>query len=390
MNAQQAGTEQAEAGRLTDREEAVAFAHWLERAVNAHDVAGLEAGYADDAVLISPVFRETVGRAAIAKSWEAIFQLFPDWQVKILEVLVDGNRLAFVGTCMATDLNGWFGLPPTGERISYRAVILLTLHNGKIARDQRMYDLTGVLDQLEKARLDQELKTAAQVQSALLSRRVRRGQNYEAVGDSIACRTIGGDFFELLELPSGDFGMVLGDVAGKGPPAALLASMLQGMFTMEARIGGSPAQAITNVNSALAAKDLSPRFATVLYGILRRDGAFVCSNAGHNAPIILGESGIQRCHDGGTILGAFRESSYREQKFRLNGGDTVIMFSDGVTEARNPAGEEFGEERLISCITVLRSGSALEIAKGILDSVRGFSGDVAPADDITVAVLRRI
>jgi serine phosphatase RsbU (regulator of sigma subunit) len=252
-----------------------------------------------------------------------------------------------------------------------------------------MYDLTGVLEHLEKARLDQELKTAAQVQNALLSRTVKQGQYYEAVGDSVACRTIGGDFFELLELPSGDFGMVLGDVAGKGPPAALLASMLQGMFTVEARIGSSPAQAMTNINSALAAKDLGPRFATVVYGLLGRDGEFICSNAGHNAPIVLGRDGIQRCDAGGPILGAFRDSAYGEQILHLQRGDVIVMFTDGVTEARNQAGEEFGEERLVACVNSLRERSAFDIAKGILDSVREFSREAAPADDITVAVMRR-
>jgi len=379
-----------EGGNPTSRSEALALARWLETAVNAHDVAALTDRYAENAVLISPVFRETVGRAAIRRSWEEIFNRFPDWQVKTLELLVDGDRLAFVGTCTATDRNGWFGLPPTGETFSYRAVILLTLRDDKIVRDQRMYDLTSVLEHLEKTQVDRELKTAGQVQSALLSRRLQTGEHYEAFGDSIACRTIGGDFYEALELPSGDLGIVLGDVAGKGPPAALLAAMLQGMFTVEGRIASTPRRALANANAVLSAKPLAPRFATLVYGVLSRDGNFTYSNAGHNPPILLGGSGIRHCEIGGPLLGAFRDTAFEEQTLRTEPGDALVLFTDGVIESRNAAGEEFGEERMVCCVESLRRRSAVEIATGLLDAVREFSCRAAPDDDITVAVVRRL
>jgi sigma-B regulation protein RsbU (phosphoserine phosphatase) len=265
----------------------------------------------------------------------------------------------------------------------------VTLRDGKIVRDQRMYDLTGVLEHLEKARLDRELATAAEVQNALLSRRIRSGTHYEGVGDSIACRTIGGDFFEFMEMPSGDLAMLLGDVAGKGPAAALLAAMLQGVFTVEARTGSNPSEAVANANAALVAKGLSARFATLVYGVLSRDDKFTYSNAGHNAPVVLTASGVRRCHTGGPIVGAFPGSQYQQKTLQLSKGDAIVMFTDGVTESRNEAGEEFGEERLISCAASLRSEPAGKIVAGILDAVRKFSGDLPPADDITVAVVRR-
>lgn len=372
------------------REQAVAFAKWLENAVNAHDVEALVARYADNAVMISPVFHDIRGRDAIAASWREVFQRFPDWQVSTKEILVDGDRLAFVGTCTATDRNGWFGLPPTGEPFTYQALILLTMCEEKIVRDQRLYDQSGVLEHIEKIRMDQELQTAAEVQNALLSRTVRRAANYEASGDSLACRTIGGDFFDFFELPGGSFAMLLGDVAGKGASAALLASMLQGMFTAEARIESSPAQALANINLALAERRLSARFATLVYATLSPDGRLAYSNAGHNAPIVLANGSVRRLATGGPILGAFANARFEQESLHLNDGDLVVMFSDGVTEAVNEAGDEFGEERLIALIRNGQHNSAAELTKHVLDAVTDFSRGAAPSDDITVSVLRML
>jgi steroid delta-isomerase-like uncharacterized protein len=215
-------------GASLSRESTIALARQIADGVNAHDVARLMDLYAEDATLVSPTFHQVKGRAAIRSVWDRTFSTYPDWEVEVSDVFVESDRVAIYGTAMATDRKGWFGLPPTGERIAYRAVILLTLADGKIVRDERLYDLTAVLERLEKARMDQELRTAAELQSALLSRAFAAGRFYDAAGKSIPCRTIGGDFFEFVELPSGDLGVALGDVAGKGLAAALLAAMLQG------------------------------------------------------------------------------------------------------------------------------------------------------------------
>jgi serine phosphatase RsbU (regulator of sigma subunit) len=370
------------------RDEAIEFVRQLEESVNAHDVERLLGFYADEALTVSPVFTGVVGRVAIRKSWEVLFSLFPDWTVSVNDVLVDGDRLAFMGSASATDRNGWFGQPATGERIEYRTIILLTLVERKIVRDERIYDLASVIQRLEKARIDKELRMAAEVQQVLLSRATRLTPYCEAAGDSIPCRAIGGDFFELVPLPSGDFGIALGDVAGKGPASAILAAMIQGMLAVEARTESSPSAILTRLSQLLFARGLEPRFATMVYGVLSSDGRFVYSNAGHNPPILLTRGGIQRLTTGGPILGAFDNSAFNEETITLSAGDTLIMFSDGVSEATDVHGAEFGEDPLIEYLAATAPNHAPDIVRGILSSVREFCQGAAQSDDITVTATR--
>ncbi len=234
--------------RSMSREEALALVRQLVDAAHRRDISRLMDAYAYEAVAVSPVFGEVRGRAAIAATWETLFSTLADIAIEVSDVLVDGDRIAVLSTIATTVRIGWFGRSASGGPISYRLVLLLTVAGGKIVHDERIYDSTGVLERLEKARLDKELRTAADVQRALLSRTAHLGRFCESVGDSVPCRAIGGDFFEYVELPSGDVGIAMGDVAGKGPAAALLAAMLQGMLAAAAPAGGGPAVTLSRIN----------------------------------------------------------------------------------------------------------------------------------------------
>ncbi len=370
------------------RQDAIALVHRIADAANTHDIPALMELYADDAVVISPAMSRITGRAAIGAAWDLMLSTFPDWKVCPDEVLVDGDRIIALGVNTATDRQGWFGLPPTGSTINYRAVLLLTIAGGKIVHEERVYDVSSVLQLLEKARIDRELTTAAEIQRVLLSRTARIGSHYEAVGDSLPCRTIGGDFFEFIELPSGALATALGDVAGKGPPAALLAAMLQGMITAEARAAESPSALMSSLNRALVNRGLGSQFATLAYGVLFPDGRFSYCNAGHNAPVVASGRQIRRLTTGGPILGAFRDAAFEEETLALNEQDLVVMFSDGVTEACNPGGEEFGEERLISAVSSYAALPGREFLAAILGNVSRFCHDAQQTDDITVTATR--
>jgi len=370
------------------REEAIALFARLGDAVNRHDMATIMAQYAEDATVVSPAFHEMHGKAAIAASWQTTFAAFPDWTVSDVDVMVDGDRILGIAFNSFTDNKGWFGLPPTGERVTYRNLLLLTLADGKVVREERVYDIGAVVGVLEKARLEHELKTAAQVQSALLSRAVRKGSYYEAIGDSAPCRSIGGDFFEFMELPSGGLAIVIGDVSGKGAPAALLAAMLQGMLAVEAQGESHPAAVMLRLNRALLARGLGEQFATLVYAVLSPDGRFTYCNAGHNAPILFAGDGTVRLTTGGLVAGGLPEATYEEESIQLQNGDTVVMFTDGVTEARNSESEEFGDARLLARLNVSRKESPPAIVKNVLEAVHEFCGNAQPADDITVAVIR--
>lgn len=370
------------------QEEAVALVHRFTEAVNAHDVDVLIDFYSRSAVTVSPVYGEISGRAAIRDSWNTIFALFPDWTGKLTDVLVDHDRIVFMGTVSATDRNGWFGQPPTGERIEYRAAVVLTMANGKIVRDESIYDLSAVLQFVEKAQLERELRVAAEVQRALWSRTPHGNEFCEAAGDSLPWRSIGGDFFEMHGLPSGDCGITLGDTSGKGPAAAIVAAMIQGMLAVEVEGGCSPSAILSRVNRRLSRRGIEPRFATLVFGVLSPSGRFVYSNAGHNPPVLLAADGVRRLGAGGPILGAFGESTYEQEIVSLSEGDTIILFSDGVTEALNGREEEYGEDRLVAYGIAHKSLPAVDLVKGILQSVMDFSAGVPQADDISVTVAR--
>src|SRR5436190_2263442 len=175
------------------REEAHALVRDLLQAAGHRDLAYMIGCYAEDAVAISPIFGEVRGRDRIGATWATLFATFADLKLDVSTVLVDADRIAVLSTVTTTDRIGWFGLPATGGTISYRLVLLLTVVEGKIVRDERIYDSTGVLERLEKARLDKELRTAAEMQRMLLSRTVHLGAFCESVGDSMPCRAIGGD-----------------------------------------------------------------------------------------------------------------------------------------------------------------------------------------------------
>jgi len=381
------------------REDAVAFVHAMAGAANARDFVRLAEFYVDDAVAMSPVLGELKGRSAIVGSWEALFTKFPDCAIEISDIFTDGDRIAFLGTVTATDSSGWFGLPATGARIRYRETMLCAMRGGRIAREDRVYETASVVERLEKARLDRELDLAADVQTALLSRAASEGTHWQAAGDSIACREIGGDFFEILELASGGLAIALGDVEGKGVPAALVGAMLHGMFVADAQSGLSPSATLRGMSRQLASRyegseelvtrGSGSRFATLVYGVLAPDGRFVYSNAGHHPPAVFTSSGIARLTAGGPVLGAFAHAAYDEEVVRLRPGDDLLMFSDGVTEARNGDDEEFGEVRLLASFAENRGCPPAELLNRVFRRVREFVGDVPPADDITATVTRR-
>lgn len=370
------------------REEAIALFDTLADAVNRHDAATLLSYYADDAVVISPAFHEMQGKAAIAASWERMFSAFPDWTVSGVDVMVDGDRVLGIAFNSFTDYKGWFGMPATGERVTYRNLLLLTLAGGKVVREERLYDISAVVGVLEKARLNQELRTAAEVQGALLSRRPRVGNFYEVIGDSAPCRTIGGDFFESMELPSGELAIALGDVSGKGPAAALLAAMIQGMLAVEAQAQASPSTVMSRLNRALLARGLSSQFATLVYGVLSPNGKFTYCNAGHNPPILLSQGRMVRLNTGGLVVGALPEATFEEEVVQMQEGELVCLFTDGLTEARNNDGEEFGEERLISCLAEQQANPVSTLVKSVLRAVHEFSGEAQQFDDITLVAMR--
>jgi sigma-B regulation protein RsbU (phosphoserine phosphatase) len=217
---------------------------------------------------------------------------------------------------------------------------------------------------------------------------MQSGPHFDVAASSIPCRSIGGDFFDYFNLADGRFGFTLGDVAGKGPPAALLTAMIQGAFAAQVTSTDSPAALMAHINRTLIRRAIQSRFVTVMYGVLGVDGRLTYSNAGHNPPILVGRNGVRRLETGGLILGLFPHATYEEETVQMEDGDTLVVFSDGVTEALNSAGDEFGEERLLPCIDEHRGCATDVLLDKILTTVRTFAASAAQNDDVTALVLR--
>ena len=241
---------------------------------------------------------------------------------------------------------------------------------------------------MEKARMEQEMRIAAEIQQALLPKMARAGDYFKAAAASLPCRSIGGDFYDYVDFNDGSLGFALGDVAGKGPPAALLSAMMQGIFAAQASTSDAPSKTITRVNLALYRRGIESRFVTLMYGVLEPGGRMVYCNAGHNPPLVIGASGVRRLERGGPIVGLFEAASYEEETIQLTPGDWLVVFSDGISEAMTPTGDEYGEERIIACV---QRNSALDpprLLEALFSDVREFAKGAAQSDDITGIVLR--
>jgi steroid delta-isomerase-like uncharacterized protein len=379
----------------------------LEAAYTNRDVAAIAANYADDCVVDSPVAGLHTGPHAVERTLRAIFSSFPDLSLVPEELLISGNRAVWMGRWVGTDSGGFMGLPPTRKLVSFGMIFIYTFNQDhRIVHEQRIYDFSRLLlylageaepatdgprlyrQMLEQAHREHELKIAAEIQQALLPASHYLGKAFEVAATSVPCRAIGGDFFDYYHLPRNGFAFVLGDVAGKGPAAALLASLLQGIFAANAFRDGTPAGFVTLANDALVRRAVEARFATAIYAMLDRRGRLTYCNAGHNPPFLVSRSGVRRLDWGGMVVGAFEHATFDEDTQQLWSGDVLVAYSDGVTEARDSSGEEFGEERLLSCVQENCTRSPVEIMECLLSTVHQFSAGTAQSDDITMLVLR--
>lgn len=241
----------------------------------------------------------------------------------------------------------------------------------------------------EKARIERDLLVAAQIQQALLPTGSFETTFVDLAASSVPCRTVGGDFFDYLDLGGRGFGFGLGDVAGKGAPAALLAAAVQSNFIAQAPVSGDPADTLTRVNNALLRRAIEARFATMFHGVVDVDGHLSYCNGGQEPPLVLARNdGMSWLEAGGPVLGLLPGATYEFDRVKLEPGDLVVICSDGVTEARNAAGEEFGRERLIEAMAGCHGAKPDAVLERLFGAVRTFSQGTPQGDDITGLVLR--
>jgi phosphoserine phosphatase RsbU/P len=250
------------------------------------------------------------------------------------------------------------------------------------------------LNEVEEAEraMAKEMQQAALIQNSLLPGKAPTIEGMDIAGKTTACRTVGGDYFDYLPFPDGRVGLLVGDVAGKGMPASLMMSSLHARVHVLFEDGDDLAQKITRLNKSTCQNCPDNRFITFFMTVADpATGELVYTNAGHNPPLVVRSAGgFQTLAGGGMILGILPKAAYSDSKAKLEPGDVLILFSDGVTEASDPRGEEFGEERLAELVAGLRDRPAAEIVEAVNSAVAAFTEGAPAADDITVVAVRRL
>ncbi|HUR34506.1 MAG TPA: SpoIIE family protein phosphatase [Vicinamibacterales bacterium] len=241
---------------------------------------------------------------------------------------------------------------------------------------------------VQAERAAQELRIASEIQKALLPPDHFSSPKVELVASTTPCRSVGGDLFDYVPRDEGSLSFTVADVAGKGTSAALLTAVVQGLLAGESEAIDSPSQVCGRLNRSLCRRAVASRFVTVFYGQLHEGGKLRYCNAGHNAPFLVTSTGLERLETGGTVVGLFDFSDYDTGETEVHSGDLLVVFSDGLTEAVNAAGDEFEDERLAAVLETVRGGTAADALTAVLKAVTDFAGSEPPRDDMTVMVLR--
>ena len=254
----------------------------------------------------------------------------------------------------------------------------------------------GREEALERARLESELATARKIQERLLPDEMPEFSGFEIAGTSLPSQQVGGDYFDFLDIGTGQLGIAIADVSGKGMPAALLMANLQASLHAQVIKPGNVAEVVFRINNQLVRSTDPNMFATFFYGILdRSQSSFTSANAGHNPPLLFRSGGkIERLEAGGLVLGFLPDQKYLQQTVDIEPGDTIVLYTDGITEAVGSSGEKlsenlFGEERLIEVVQHNSSKSAREIQSAILEAISNHTADIPQSDDITLVVIKR-
>ena len=242
--------------------------------------------------------------------------------------------------------------------------------------------------------IEHELKVAHGIQQSMLPRTFPpfpERREFEIYAEMEPARSVGGDFFDFFLIDTHRFGFVIGDVSGKGVPSALFMVAARTLLRATAMQGASCAECIRYVNNVLAGESDGMMFVTLIYGILdTHTGQVDYCNAGHNHPYMFSARGEPRklSDGGGVIAGLYEGAKYESGSLRLEPGDGVLLYTDGVTEAFNPDGAMFGDARLQAALETMAHAPVEDVVKALVREVKTFAGSAPQSDDLTVVVLR--
>ncbi|MGC2388768.1 MAG: SpoIIE family protein phosphatase [Candidatus Acidiferrum sp.] len=245
-----------------------------------------------------------------------------------------------------------------------------------------------VVRERERQRMEEQINIARDIQQALLPRNFPDHPHLAVAGCNYPCLSVGGDYFDVFPLDNDRTAFLIADVSGKGLGAALLTTMLQGALSAMT-LGTDPARVFTHVNRFLCDHAEVGRYATMFFGILDGEGHLEFINAGHPSPFLL-RHGVahEPFSEGSYPVGLVPEAEYAVARLKLEPGDTIVLFSDGVTEAMDPNEELFGVPRLREVLTGQTQCPLDQLQKCVLEAVENFARGASQADDLTLLIVR--
>ncbi len=243
---------------------------------------------------------------------------------------------------------------------------------------------------LEKKKMEDELDIARDIQKNLLPQTVPKLTNFEISAMNVSSRQVGGDYYDLIRLDENYVCTAIADVSGKGVPAALLMANLQAFLKTICRHGMAIDEATGLINDLVSENTSDGKFITFFWGVLNDSAKkFTYVNAGHNPPLLIRNGKIIKLTKGGIILGVMKTiTPYEYEEISLQKNDTIIMFTDGVSEAMNKEGEEFSDERLENIAVSISGLSTSEILHEIRQEVLNYTSGAVQSDDITLMVIK--
>lgn len=249
-------------------------------------------------------------------------------------------------------------------------------------------ELQSQLARMEQ--MEQELELARQVQQRMLPRAFPQVPGYQFASRSIPARVVGGDFYDVIELDGGRFGLAIADVADKGMPAALFMALTRSLLLAEARRADSPRDVLHKVNDLLLQMGGGEMFVTLFYGVVdTAQRLLTYARAGHDHPYLLRDAQVTQLDGAGMVLGLFpaEELALVEEELALAAGDRLVLYSDGLTDALAPGGESYSRERLAASFLRHAAAPPEHFCQAVIDEVTDFQGGALPYDDMTLLLV---
>ncbi len=263
----------------------------------------------------------------------------------------------------------------------------------ELVRSSLEMTLRGARQHASRARAAQELAIGRDIQRSLLPRRFPDIDGWRFAADYEPAREVGGDLYDVFRVrgSGADLALLIADVTGKGVPAALLMADTKALLHAAADNADDPADALARVNRILTLERRSSLFVTAALAEVDADtGALRLASAGHEPPLLVGEGGrVEPIRAGGPILGAFAGATYDLGDCQVAPGDSVVLYTDGITDTRDESGAFYGERRLLALLAELGGLEPDDLRAAVLDDVRSFRGDAEVFDDLTILVARR-